>query len=870
MATAARLPAVEVVAAPRPRPAALPRLDIAVFAGFAARGPTHVPVAIGSLADFATIFGSALPLAFDPASGHLREAGLAACVAAFFAGGGSRCHVIRLARTSASDARWQAIAGRSPEPDHQAEAGRFPLAALLAGPPAIGFAPELTAASPGSWSDRLLLRARLATSPAGAAGWEATPGGIRLLGAAGIAIGDLVAFTEPAGSVHHLVVLRAEGPDLLLVHAGSHAPAAPDPAAAPLAVTARRTPLAAPEPATLSSEAGAFRLALADAATLRPGDWLAITAPNLALLVEGNGTGADPGAVTGRAWRPLPPALPDAAATLAVVRLDLDIEEGRQRTRLSGLGLTPIAPRSLWTLESAHLAPVRTSDLPPDEQARLGTAILPLGLTERFQVQPAVRHSGRTALARDGLSLPDERLFLDPALATRDLGAVARAARMLAHVDGVALIGIHAAAPLLDGSTDAPALLAVPDLCQGPFAPAPGLGAPPPFQAPPVPAPADGLFDGCTSPPPMPPLSGPARVTAGKPFRLAWPAQPAGTTLRLEEATGPGFAGALCVGDLEPDGVTLAARSPGHHFYRLRAERDGALSPWSALAVAVERADHVIATDASARAAAAAVRRRVRLGLLRLAAGTGEALALLSFPPETDAPAEAEDLTRLAPGAGGTDRLGAGEGAALSYALALHPWLRPLGGQGAMPPEGAVAGAMAARGGRPFVSPANLPLAAAGRFPAALPPGEAEALLAASVAPVWPKPRGPLLLDQPLLSSATGHPVAEVSTRLLLIRLRRALLAAGQPLVFEPLSETTRRGLERALDLVLARFARAGALGRPGARAPYRLAVTAHPGDIDMGRLVAEVSIAPTAPIRAISLVLEQTPGAFTLSEAAA
>ncbi len=882
MATAARLPAVEVVAAPRPLPAALPRLDIAVFAGFAERGPCHVPVRIGSLSDFVSTFGGHLPLALNPATGTVAEAGLAPGVAAFFAGGGRECHVIRLARTAESDARWQAVAGRPPQPADQAEAGCFPLAALLAGAPAERFAPQLVASSVGSWSDRLLLHARVSAFPAGAAGWDPLPGGVRLRAPAGVAAGDLVAFTEPGGEVRHLVAVRADGADLLLVHAGSHVPADPGSAGLPRPVEVRRAPGADPEPATLAAAAGAFRLETPGAAAIHPGDWLSVTASGLDLLLLVQGSGGS--AVTGRGFSARPPLLPDPGATLAVLRLDLEIEEGQRRTRLAGLGLTPLAPASLWGLAGQPLAfDPRPSGLDglaarfgadalsPRERALLGTAILPLGLSDRFEVQPSVRHSGRPPLARDGLSALDETIFLDPALASLEAIAVARSARQLAHVEGVALLGLHAAAPLLDGSADAPALLAVPDCAQGPFMPAPGLGPAPTI--PPAPAPPDweGPFGACAPPPATPPLAGPSGPVANRPFRLAWPLQPAGVTLRLEEAGDPGFAGAIALGGLEPDGVTLAARPPGHHFFRLRAEQGGLASGWSTLAVTVAQAGHVVASGGPARAAAAAVRQRVRVGLVRLAAGTGEALALLSFPPDADAAAEAADFARLAPGAGSIDRLGAPEGAALSHALAIHPWLRPLTGEGGgMPPEGAVAAAIAARAARPFVSPANARLAAAGRIPPLVRPGEAEALLAAAVAPVWPTPSGPILLDQPLLSLGTGHPVSEVSTRLLLIRLRRALLAAGQPLVFEPLSDATRRGLERALDAVLARFARAGALGRAGARVPYRLVVTDHPGDRDSGRLVAELSIAPAAPVRALALTLELRPGALALAEAAA
>ena len=65
----------------------LPRMDVAVFVGFAASGPLHTPVVIEDAAQFAAIFGEDAPIAWDEARGEQVQAYLAPRVRAFFNNG---------------------------------------------------------------------------------------------------------------------------------------------------------------------------------------------------------------------------------------------------------------------------------------------------------------------------------------------------------------------------------------------------------------------------------------------------------------------------------------------------------------------------------------------------------------------------------------------------------------------------------------------------------------------------------------------------------------------------------------------------------------------------------------------------------------
>src|SRR6185436_1425441 len=95
---APRLPGFRFETQAPPLPEVLPRMDIAVFVGFAASGPLQIPVAIESEAQFKAVFGDDAPLAWNVARGEQHYAYLAPAVRAFFRNNGRRCWVIRVAR----------------------------------------------------------------------------------------------------------------------------------------------------------------------------------------------------------------------------------------------------------------------------------------------------------------------------------------------------------------------------------------------------------------------------------------------------------------------------------------------------------------------------------------------------------------------------------------------------------------------------------------------------------------------------------------------------------------------------------------------------------------------------------------------------
>ena len=165
----------------------LPRMDVPVFAGFAASGPLHRPVAVEDAVQFETLFGARLPLARESSSGAPVEAYLAPAVRAFFKNGGRRCWIIRLARNA------QANRFRIPGLEILADDGTLS--------PAYG-----VARSEGSWSDGLRVVTNLVGAPLRLMAFDAGNLSVDVIPSTPreVAPGELLRLTWPGGSFPRL------------------------------------------------------------------------------------------------------------------------------------------------------------------------------------------------------------------------------------------------------------------------------------------------------------------------------------------------------------------------------------------------------------------------------------------------------------------------------------------------------------------------------------------------------------------------------------------------------------------------------------------------------------------------------------------
>jgi hypothetical protein len=448
-------------------PDALPRMDVPLLAGIAARGPLHLPVMVEDLAQFEAVFGGAAPLVLDASRGEVVRAQLHAAVVLFIANGGRRCAVLRVAH---------------PEP--VAEASRFDLAgvwrvSLGSGGAVEATAATLRAASPGRWADGLRVACSLEVDRALALVVTLEQLDLAAAGTQGWVVGDLLrlrwggvtayvgvaAVERPAVGLPGPVRLRLGGP---WWQADAGSPAG----------VARMTSLPAGLPTVERLQLTLWWRQAGQVQRLA-GLGLAPGHPrHLLRLPDDAALHTRPDAHVG--------AEPDAATTLRRRWADVLLP----RVPLAGEG----ADRGAWCL------PLGVGALPPASLPQWASA----------------RHSGRAAIERDGLVPWTAALFADPALAGSSAGTLladAEALRVQSRSPR-ALRGLHAALHLEELS-----MVAVPD-AGWPGWVLPAAPAPAPAPAPEPAAPAVVGFGRCTPEPvPVPPPA-PAPVPASPVWQL--------------------------------------------------------------------------------------------------------------------------------------------------------------------------------------------------------------------------------------------------------------------------------------------------------------------------------------------------------------
>lgn len=903
-----RLPGLAFDVVAPPATPGLPRMDVALFAGFAAKGPCHRALTLDSAAAFVETFGGELPLARDDGQGRTVVAQLGAAVSAFFANGGQRCEVIRLARTETLAVRWGATL---PDGDC-AEAAVFPITGALARLPGAGaLAPaQLAAASVGSWADRMTLAARRERLPLAVTAPIALAHGLRFVDRDGVAPGALIEIADADGSVCRFArVVRHDVGDVLAVWAGAFA-------------TVTSGAVVAVDIAGIAADfmpGTPARLRAAAPVTVPPGGWMnfAAGADTIWLRVDQQ----DGLVLSGPAWREVPAALPVGPFTAQRLQFGILTRHAGASTISSGLGGGVIEPLSLATLADddvfyadnaaararpAFAAPaaVRTAiygvltaagglaaisarfgtpDGTAAEAELLAVGWLPLGLTESFGAGDPPLAATRPALARDGLSRHDVQLYLDPDLADLMADAVIPRAQALRDLEGRDLLGIHAALNSDADPYDAVSIIALPDAAQpswerrlsgGPIADAqPGGIVPPRWRdhlggcgaggdATLLAPDARRFLDCDTQLVATPALAAP-NFASGDSFTLSWDAGVPGSEFVLEESPRADFAAAAEIWRGPATSFVVAGRPEGVFYYRLRAELGGNISAFAAAGVTVQRSAYVVTGADTARLA------RLHVALLRLASGSANMFALLSLPQgwrAAEAALYAQSLATTAPGYGGPGQLGDAETRALSFGAIHHPWL--VGGSGlATCSDGAIAGSMAARARRDGVwaAPANQPLAGVNGLDPALSLADFGRFEAVRINSIRATQRGLMALAAMTLS---GEPEwRQIGTRRLMIMLRRALARTGAIHVFEPDNDVTRRAVTRSLTMLLDSLQRRGAFAGASSAQSFRVAEAM--ADDDDARLIIDIAVAPAAPLRFLNIRLARRGATLMLSEAA-
>ncbi|WP_028079973.1 hypothetical protein [Solimonas soli] len=944
------LPAIRIDVAAPAADAVLPRMDIAVFVGFASTGPLHRPVPVESIAQYAAVFGADAPLAFDAQSGQLRSAYLGPAVRAFFGNGGRRCWVIRVARCAAL-----AAAGADASAAQLARYNRFALPGLLAlkslsTTPGCAAA-EMLARCEGSWSDGLRVATALQAQGFTLAGLHhaGAPNQYRFRSGAALAAGDLIAFADPAvadparGRQVYAVVLAVDdeaGTTTAALRAArlvrvqccaAFQPLAQTPAAARNGVL--RLPGASNVPATLIEEDGAVRIAAQaprPATTLQPGQWAVWRAPGETVWLRADTIefAAAPGPLLrGPAWRLLADEMPLPLAGVrraVVLQAELRVAEGDDAAQRRTIGLTPAHAQSWCGLstdavfygeESGGDASARLAELQrrvalgarfplAADAAQPAAALLPLGVESLFGASSGARRQTRTALERDGLSRFDAALFVDPALAQTGLAALAADAEQIAYTAAQprALFGLHAALGLgHNGVFDEATLIAIPDLVHGgwerfrPQAPPPAAAA-----APAVPpqwrthrgacAPGDdealrgpdrGRFLDCaTLALDAPALGAPARVTAPAAIALSWTAVAgAGVQYVLEEALLNDFADAREIYRGPALQFDALDRPPANYYYRVHSElADERSADSNAVAVACIASEwRALAPGEYAPRAIDTVLVSVQRALLRCCAASGDLLAALALPQHYRKAEAVRHADRLRAPRSGADAqaFAFDERRALSYGALFHPWLaygRWPDTPRLLPPDGAVLGSCAALAERrgAWIAAANRSLRDVIALAPELPDADWQDLLDAQVNLLRGERRGFAVMGSDTL--ADDSELRPLNVRRLLILLRRLALREGATYVFEPNGDLLKRAVRRGFERLLSELFRRGAFAGATPAQSYQIVLDGGldtQADQDNGRLLVELRVAPSLPLRFLAVRLQQSGERLTVAEGA-
>jgi hypothetical protein len=338
----------------------------------------------------------------------------------------------------------------------------------------------------------------------------------------------------------------------------------------------------------------------------------------------------------------------------------------------------------------------------------------------------------------------------------------------------------------------------------------------------------------------------------------------------LEESSQPNFSDAVTVFEGTTSSFTLYGRRTGDYYYRVRAIIGADTSDWSnGVAVRVEDESRwIVDTKDYSPDVLLAVQR----SLLRFCAARGDMFGVLSLPKHyrEDKAIEHTSLLRatpnVAPPTAGVFALGFGEVNVFSYGAVYHPWL--IGRENkndtviAMPPCGAVSGSIAesalTRGA--WIAPANRPLRGVVALSPWLLPERRLALQDALINVVRQEPRGFLVLDSDTLSA--DEDLQEIGVRRLLILLRRQALRLGVTYVFEPNSTPFRRAVDRGFTEMLDGMFERGAFAGTTPATSYQVVTDSSlntPQSVDLGRFIVELRVAPSLPMRFLTIRLVQT-----------
>ena len=805
MAASTRLPGIRFDVVAPPVVPDLVRMDIAAFVGFAASGPLNIPVAVEDIDHFQEVFGEDLSIAVDPATRQQVFALMPSSVRAFFRNGGTRCWVIR-------------VAGK------QATANRFPIPGLSVLENGIPTQAYASARSEGSWSDGIAVGSALRSDSLEVLSFSAPSVRLLLTSTDEVAAGDLLRLTfGDAGDVFWLFVDTVT-------------------------------------PALLSP--------------LQPGT-------SASRIID----------VTGSTlyWSYSSPPFSAGLPVCERLTMDLFVQSDSQLYNITGLGFAPSHPRywanlpadaelynmddpdELWT-EAAH------PRFPLAGEDRTGF-YLPLEIGPLPQTFSIPDLSGAAdALIRDGVSEFDASLFLDGSLATTSTIDLLPKADYIRYQSSQPrnLTGIHAAL-----SIDEATIVAAPDAVQRGWHQVVNQPLPPPIPSSPLQHSESWHLLGCCQSQPVPLTAPPSKSdfqpcvvlivdppvleslsVQGGAHTLEWTSTQvlASFTDYLEEAVDPDFVTAEVIYQGVAQHYKIFGRPAGDYYYRVRRQSGNSSSDYSnGIGVRIEGDSDWQLNPATLYQDDAMM--AVHTALLRMCAARGDLFAILAMPEhyrDNDAIAHAAELKSMLPKS---------EQLTYSFGALYHPWLtgreeNDLLTLRSSPPDGAMAGVMAMRSSTrgAWISPANEALHGVVDMTPPIARASRQALQDSLINLVRQEPAGFLCLCE--LTLTDDPDLSPINVRRLLSFLRKTVLRAGNEYVFEPNGDEFRRSVQRGFEILLDRLFALGAFAGRKSSDGFEVITDSSvntPQAVDRGQFIVEIRVAPSLPMRFLTVRLVQT-----------
>jgi hypothetical protein len=975
-ATALRTPGIMFTVVPPATQQTLPRMDIAGLVGFAASGPIDTPVPIEDPSAYTAIFGADLLLARDDEATTDVYCNLGPAVRSFFANGGQRCWVVRVARDADTDlVQVPGLVTRL------ADGSLVPA--------------SLAARSAGTWADGVSVSAALGSELVDVISASLGTNDPQLVvdAASDIAAGDTIRLT--VGVQTAIMVVGEDATDLsdsytttrtvrivpnsiLFVRdAVAWADPLPMPGESGVASMRSVSPAATTAPATftgisdstvtltiaesLSPDPGQYVLVegLRDGGGRDVGDlWLVVddvhTSPTDAstLIVEGSAQFVAPDTAGLAALFEVTPVYAE--------RLTLDLfaqPAGGAIAQLAGLGFAlghpawigllpsdeqlfdPVTPSSddddaarVWKQSPAP--PLWGDDGTPSLWTRLATPRFPVaaaigddlplvGPISYPLVMPVFETHWMTPafdpeldLIRDGLEHFDSRLFVDDGLRgdrTNDL--LADADRLsTTGPEPAPLHGLHA---LL--YNDEVTLVCVPDASQRGWiwaeAEPPGWLPPSPrFVMPTTP----GAFTECgtellpaptLSPPVLglgPSASPPVTIDGGV-FTLSWTESPAAADYIVQQSVDPTFTSATTYYKGSAGSVTIYALDAGQEpgagtYFRVRAIAGSSQSNWSnTVQLIAGPALRPVQIPADEYEPDTLI--DVHRALLRAAGARGDVFVVLALPGHYNEQQTRAHIGQLqtaviaAPAASppfeDVPPLPQSENSTYSFGALYHPWVVIVESDGtttAIPPDGPAMGVLSALAapagsaaslpsvgasaarvtGQPplvgaWMSPGNIPLTGVVALTPALsakllPPGAVARVNILSQVPTG-------FVSLSAWTMSTDRNLTDINVRRLLCELRRMAMLLGPRYVFEPNDARLVHAVSRDFEALLTQLFTEGAFAGPTPATSYFLNVTtgADPASgLDPAELRVQIGVAPSVPLRFLTVQLTQEAGGVT------